>query len=402
MQVDTQRAEADVGRLAAGHEGDVHRRRVSRRERFRASIRQIRNAPQTVQNVVTYDAVIDVDNAELELKPGHDGERDVRLRRTKDVLRSPERGAALPAARRAAGRARRRAARRPARQGQGQGQGQGDGPRTTGRAADASDEQSVWMLRDGEPRQGARSRSASPTATRPRSRKASWPKATSSSPTPSTSANARRPRAEQAACSRRRRADVDADRDRPLIRSTTSRRPTDGRRRGAALRGVSVDIAPRRVRRHHGPVGLGQVDADEHPGLPRPADAGRYLLDGRRGLALDARRAGRDAQPDARLRVPELQSAGAHERARERRAAAALRRACAPRARRARATRRSSASASASGCDHHPSQLSGGQQQRVAIARALVDQPQRHPRRRADRQPRFAHQRRGDGAASRR
>ena len=39
---------------------------------------------------------------------------------------------------------------------------------------------------------------------------------------------------------------------------------------------------------------------------------------------------------------------------------------------------------------HHPNQLSGGQQQRVAIARALVDQPEGHPRRRADRQPRLA------------
>jgi HlyD family secretion protein len=33
-------------------------------------VRQIRNAPQTVQNVVTYDAVIDVANKALELRPG--------------------------------------------------------------------------------------------------------------------------------------------------------------------------------------------------------------------------------------------------------------------------------------------------------------------------------------------
>ena len=36
----------------------------------RGKIRQIRNAPQTVQNVVTYDAVIDVENPDLKLKPG--------------------------------------------------------------------------------------------------------------------------------------------------------------------------------------------------------------------------------------------------------------------------------------------------------------------------------------------
>jgi HlyD family secretion protein len=39
-------------------------------EKFKGTVRQIRNAPQTVQNVVTYDAVIDVDNTALKLKPG--------------------------------------------------------------------------------------------------------------------------------------------------------------------------------------------------------------------------------------------------------------------------------------------------------------------------------------------
>ena len=37
---------------------------------FKGSISQIRNASQTLQNVVTYNAVIDVDNAELKLRPG--------------------------------------------------------------------------------------------------------------------------------------------------------------------------------------------------------------------------------------------------------------------------------------------------------------------------------------------
>ena len=35
-----------------------------------ALIRQIRDAPQTLQNVVTYDAVIDVANPDLKLRPG--------------------------------------------------------------------------------------------------------------------------------------------------------------------------------------------------------------------------------------------------------------------------------------------------------------------------------------------
>jgi HlyD family secretion protein len=69
MQVDTSVAEADVGRLRAGMAAsftvDAYPTEV-----FRGVVRQIRNSPQTVQNVVTYDAVIDVENAELKLKPG--------------------------------------------------------------------------------------------------------------------------------------------------------------------------------------------------------------------------------------------------------------------------------------------------------------------------------------------
>jgi putative ABC transport system ATP-binding protein len=42
-----------------------------------------------------------------------------------------------------------------------------------------------------------------------------------------------------------------------------------------------------------------------------------------------------------------------------------------------------------------PSELSGGQQQRVAIARAFANDPDHHPRRRADRKPRS-----GDGRSS--
>lgn len=69
MQVDTFVAESDVGKLSAGM---VTQFVVDAypNKRFKGTIRQIRNAPQTVQNIVTYDAVIDVDNEKLELKPG--------------------------------------------------------------------------------------------------------------------------------------------------------------------------------------------------------------------------------------------------------------------------------------------------------------------------------------------
>ncbi len=69
MQVDTSVAEADVGRLRDGmavtFTVDAYPSEI-----FHGAVRQIRNSPQTVQNVVTYDAVIDVANPDLKLRPG--------------------------------------------------------------------------------------------------------------------------------------------------------------------------------------------------------------------------------------------------------------------------------------------------------------------------------------------
>jgi HlyD family secretion protein len=69
MQVDTSVAEADVGKLTPKMQA-VFSVDAYPNEKFKGTVRQIRNAPQTVQNVVTYDAVIDVDNVQLKLKPG--------------------------------------------------------------------------------------------------------------------------------------------------------------------------------------------------------------------------------------------------------------------------------------------------------------------------------------------
>lgn len=88
MQVDTSVAEADVGKLTAGMDAtfvvDAYPG-----ERFKGKVRQIRNAAQTVQNVVTYDAVIDVDNAELKLRPGMTANVNFVFANRDDVLRVP-------------------------------------------------------------------------------------------------------------------------------------------------------------------------------------------------------------------------------------------------------------------------------------------------------------------------
>ncbi len=69
MEVHTSVAESDVGRLSADMQVefsvDAHPS-----ERFKGVVKEVRYAPQTVQNVVTYDAVVSVDNSDLKLRPG--------------------------------------------------------------------------------------------------------------------------------------------------------------------------------------------------------------------------------------------------------------------------------------------------------------------------------------------
>lgn len=69
MQIDTNVDEADIGRIMPGQEAefsiDAYPGHV-----FKGKVGQVRIAPQTIQNVVTYDVVVMVDNTDLKLKPG--------------------------------------------------------------------------------------------------------------------------------------------------------------------------------------------------------------------------------------------------------------------------------------------------------------------------------------------
>jgi HlyD family secretion protein len=69
MQVDTNVSEADIGRIAVGQAATFTVDAFPNRP-FSGEVVQVRNAPMTVQNVVTYNAVIRVDNPEMRLKPG--------------------------------------------------------------------------------------------------------------------------------------------------------------------------------------------------------------------------------------------------------------------------------------------------------------------------------------------
>src|SRR5208283_2620562 len=69
MQIDSSVAEADVGGVVEGQEVDFTVDAYPDRT-FHGSVTQVRNSPTTVNNVVTYDCVIGVTNADYKLKPG--------------------------------------------------------------------------------------------------------------------------------------------------------------------------------------------------------------------------------------------------------------------------------------------------------------------------------------------
>jgi HlyD family secretion protein len=88
MQVDTNVSEADVGRVAIGQEAtftvDAYPEKT-----FRGKVSEVRNAPIIVQNVVTYDVVIQVDNKDLKLKPGMTANVSVLIAHKEGVLKIP-------------------------------------------------------------------------------------------------------------------------------------------------------------------------------------------------------------------------------------------------------------------------------------------------------------------------
>src|SRR5919198_1094812 len=69
MQIDTSVSETDIGKMRAGMPA-IFTVGAFPGERFKGTVRQIRNAPQSVLGVVSYDAVIDVTNPDLKLRPG--------------------------------------------------------------------------------------------------------------------------------------------------------------------------------------------------------------------------------------------------------------------------------------------------------------------------------------------
>jgi HlyD family secretion protein len=88
MQIDANVDESDIGNIKVGQDvgfivdayPDIT---------FKGSVWQVRNAPITVENVVTYDVVIQVSNPDLKLKPGMTANVSIIVAIKKDVLKIP-------------------------------------------------------------------------------------------------------------------------------------------------------------------------------------------------------------------------------------------------------------------------------------------------------------------------
>ncbi len=88
MQIDTAVAEADVGRLTEGMKAQFTVDAFPGKT-FDGIVRQVRNAPTTTSGVVTYDAVIDVDNVDKSLRPGMTANVTFVLQQVADAVKIP-------------------------------------------------------------------------------------------------------------------------------------------------------------------------------------------------------------------------------------------------------------------------------------------------------------------------
>jgi HlyD family secretion protein len=88
MQVDTNVSESDIAQAVQGSGAsftvDAYPKRV-----FQGRVAQVRQAPISVQNVITYDVVIGVANPDLALKPGMTATTRITTAQALNVLRVP-------------------------------------------------------------------------------------------------------------------------------------------------------------------------------------------------------------------------------------------------------------------------------------------------------------------------
>jgi HlyD family secretion protein len=88
MQITAAVAEADIGSVRQGQEVSFTVDAFPNRS-FTGQVTQVRNAPKTVSNVVTYDTIISVDNRDLRLRPGMTANVSIVVASRENTLRLP-------------------------------------------------------------------------------------------------------------------------------------------------------------------------------------------------------------------------------------------------------------------------------------------------------------------------
>jgi HlyD family secretion protein len=131
MQVDVNVSESDIGQVRAGEDASFTVNAFPARI-FTGKVKEVRQSPQSVQNVITYDVVVAVANADLALRPGMTASAKIVVDQRDDALRVPSKAlryqpSGVPSGAEHTGGAATVAA---------------DAPGTRGR---------VWGLRDGKP-----------------------------------------------------------------------------------------------------------------------------------------------------------------------------------------------------------------------------------------------------------
>jgi HlyD family secretion protein len=88
MQIDAAVAEADVGGILEDQTVEFTVDAYPYRT-FNGAVTQVRNSPTTLNNVVTYDAVVGVTNADYKLKPGMTANVSIIVAQRNDVVKVP-------------------------------------------------------------------------------------------------------------------------------------------------------------------------------------------------------------------------------------------------------------------------------------------------------------------------
>ena len=88
MQVDAAVSESDIGGMSIGKDATFTVDAYPGMQ-FRGKVRQVRNAPVSIQNVVTYDVVIGVENKDMRLKPGMTANVAIVVAHKEEVLKVP-------------------------------------------------------------------------------------------------------------------------------------------------------------------------------------------------------------------------------------------------------------------------------------------------------------------------